>query len=368
MSEYQYYEFQTVDRLLTTKEQAELKRLSSRAQVNASQAVFVYHYGDFRGDPESILTQYFDAMFYVANWGTWQLIFRFPRTAVDSQWFEPYEIPDFITVSTSAKSLILNINIHQEEYGGWAEGEGWLSRLISLREELMTGDRRLLYLAWLRIAPTLTDHIEEDLIEPPVPPNLGQLSPALKAFIEWVELDPDWVDAAAQISEQQKVKAKPNLDRYLTQLSNAEKDQFLLKLLHREPHVDLELLSRLQELAGKPVSNLEGKPGLRGFSEIEAIAQQLKTQRQQKQATIAKRKRTQYLKALVSKEEDLWRQISALIELKQARPYDEATILLKDLKDLAESQNSLPKFNKRFEALKATYGNRPALMKRFKTL
>lgn len=368
MSEYQYYEFQTVDRLLSTREQAALEKLSSRAHITSSRAVFVYNYGDFRGDPEDILVRYFDAMFYIANWGTWQLIFRFPKAAVDIQWFEPYEIPDVVTVSKTSKYVVLNIEINEEEYGSWAEGEGWLSRLLPLREELMIGDRRLLYLTWLRMAPALAEYEEEELIEPPVPPNLTQLSPALKAFIELVELDPDWVTAAAQKSESQKAKSKTKLETYLPQLSDAEKEKFLLKLIHREPHVDLELINRLQELAGEPSSNLEGKPGQRSFSAIEAIAKQLKTLRKRKQATAAKRKRTQYLKTLVSQEEDLWEKISELIELKQAKPYDQATTLLRDLKDLAQYQNCLSEFNERFAALKLTYSNRPALLKRFKTI
>ena len=368
MSEYQYYEFQTADHLLTAKEQATLENLSSRAQVTSSRAVFIYNYGDFRGDPEDVLVQYFDAMFYIANWGTWQLIFRFPKAAVDPQWFAPYEIPDVITVSTTSKYVILNIHIHEEEYGGWAEGEGWLSRLLPLREDLMMGDRRLLYLTWLRMAPALADYEEAELIEPPVPPNLTQLSPALKAFIELVELDPEWVNAAALESEQRQVDSKLNLDAYLPQLSDAEKEEFLLKLIHREPHVDLELINRLQDLAGKPASTLEGTLGQRSFAEIEAIATQLKTQKQRKQATVAKRKRTQYLKTLISQESDIWTQISELIALKQAKPYDKATALLKDLRDLAEYQNCLPTFASQFEDLKATCRNRPALIRRFNTI
>ena len=46
MSEYQYYEFQAIDRPLTAKEQEQIKALSSRAQVTPTQATFLYHYGD----------------------------------------------------------------------------------------------------------------------------------------------------------------------------------------------------------------------------------------------------------------------------------------------------------------------------------
>ena len=34
----------------------------------------------------------------------------------------------------------------------WTEGEGWLDDLIALREELIQGDFRVLYLAWLKAA------------------------------------------------------------------------------------------------------------------------------------------------------------------------------------------------------------------------
>jgi hypothetical protein len=131
MSEYQYYEFHALDRALTPQEQATLQALSSRAHITPHGASFVYHYGDFRGDPEAILAKYFDAMLYIANWGTWQVMFRFPKGLVERSWFEPYEVDDAIAVSTTPHHLILNIEI-QDEGGimGWVEGEGWLPRLL----------------------------------------------------------------------------------------------------------------------------------------------------------------------------------------------------------------------------------------------
>lgn len=51
MSEYQYCEWQTVDRLLTDSEQAAVSNLSSHIDVTASQAVVTYDWGDFKHDP-----------------------------------------------------------------------------------------------------------------------------------------------------------------------------------------------------------------------------------------------------------------------------------------------------------------------------
>ena len=135
MSGYQYYEFQALDRALTPEEQKTLQALSSRAHITPHRASFLYNYGDFRGGPEAVLTEYFDAMFYIANWGTWQIMFRFPKALVERSWFEPYEVEDAIAVSTTANHLILNIEIREEEgLMGWVEGEGWLPRLLPLRD------------------------------------------------------------------------------------------------------------------------------------------------------------------------------------------------------------------------------------------
>lgn len=370
MSEYQYYEFQTIDRPLTTKEQTEIKKLSSRVQLTSTQAIFLYNYGDFRGDPEKVLAQYFDMMFYIANWGTWQLMFRFPRAIADPKWFQPYDLPDTSTISTTSKHLILNIHITEEEgIGGWLEGEGWLSRLLPLRDDLLRGDLRLLYLVWLRSAPYLAGYaLDDDPIEPPIPPNLGKLSEPLQAFIELVELDPDWVAAAAQESPHQQVASEPPLENWLPELSEAEKQEFLLKLARREPQVDLQLINRLKELAGITQSRHQLTPGQRRLSELAEIADRLKAKRNQKEQNAARKKRIQELDALVPKEAQTWKRVVELIELKQAKPYDEATALLKDLRDLAKHQGRSPEFIQRFEALKSNYQNRPALVTRFKTI
>ena len=70
MSEYQYYEFQALDRPLTQEQMSELRAYSSRAQITPSSFVNVYHWGSFKGNPEKWMEKYFDAFLYLANWGT----------------------------------------------------------------------------------------------------------------------------------------------------------------------------------------------------------------------------------------------------------------------------------------------------------
>ncbi len=366
MSEYQYYEFQAIDRPLTVEEQAEIRKLSSRANVSPTQASFVYNYGDFRGQPKALLTQYFDVMFYIAKWGTWQFLFRLPLALVDPAWFQPYCIPYAIATSTTPEHLILDITIQEEDGIGWVEGEGWLPRLLPLRDDLLRGDLRLLYLAWLRVAESQAGvELPEDPLEPPVPPNLAQLSPPLKTFIEVVELDTDLVAAAVQVSHHHQPEAEPPLEQWLSALSDAERQDYLLKLVRREPHVDLQLINRLKQLARAdsltpPITSV----GQRHLSELVAIADTLSQQHQHQEQAAAQAKRQRQLDALAPKAAQTWDRICELIALKQAKPYDEAVALLQDLRDLAEYQGRLPEFKQQLQTLKTDYSNRPGLLRR----
>ena len=73
-----------------------------------------------------------------------------------------------------------------------------LSALAPLRDDILAGDYRTLYLAWLLAAAA--NDIDEEL-EPPVPPGLKELSAPLAEFVRFFQLDPFLVQAAAQASE-----------------------------------------------------------------------------------------------------------------------------------------------------------------------
>ena len=83
MSEYQYYEFTAVDQPLTTREQAELRSLSTRADITATSFINTYEWGNFKGDPRKLMERYFDAHLYLNNWGTRELILRLPKRVLD---------------------------------------------------------------------------------------------------------------------------------------------------------------------------------------------------------------------------------------------------------------------------------------------
>ena len=67
MSEYQYYYFEAIDKPLTEKQQTELRKISTRAEINSRRFENEYNWGNLKGDPEKILKKYFDVHLYYAN-------------------------------------------------------------------------------------------------------------------------------------------------------------------------------------------------------------------------------------------------------------------------------------------------------------
>ncbi len=62
MSEYQYYEFQALDRPLTQREMRELRKYSTRATITDTRFVNHYEWGNFKGDASKWMRKYFNAL------------------------------------------------------------------------------------------------------------------------------------------------------------------------------------------------------------------------------------------------------------------------------------------------------------------
>jgi hypothetical protein len=88
MSEYQYYEFLAIDRPLTSEEMANLRALSTRANITPVSFTNEYNWGDFKGNPDKLMERFFDAHVYVANWMTAILKVRLPIDALAKETVE----------------------------------------------------------------------------------------------------------------------------------------------------------------------------------------------------------------------------------------------------------------------------------------
>ena len=379
MSEYQYYEFQSVDRRLTQSEQEALSQLSSRAQISSSRAIFVYSYGDLPGNEKQLLVKYFDAMFYIANWGSLQLMFRFPKGLIDIEQMRKYSVEDIVELSEINDFVILEISINEEGgFDGWIEGEGSLSCLIGLRQEILQGDYRLLYLAWLKAITYLeelddedkdedededdeNDENDEEGLEPPVPPNFGKLSSSLQAFIDIFEVDEHLLKAAISASVAKPSIPESSMKQAIKKLDRSEVDTFLLRLLKGEANLSIELSKKL---SGMIEVRQEENPGKRTIRQLLASAEKAEKQEEYTKKEQAKAARIRELEALAKRETAAWEDIDALIQKGTSKSYDDVVPLLLNLRDLADHQNQKVKFLTRLQQLHDQYSSRSGLKRR----
>src|ERR1700726_2793578 len=178
MSEYQYYEFLALDRPLTGMQRAELRSISSRAEITATRFVNEYEWGDLKGSPREMVERYFDAFLYLANWGTRRLMLRLPRGMLDAETARQYCYTDTASIIETDTHLILSLYLHRVLDQYHIEEPGRDRRaMVQDRSELAGGDLRLLYLAWL-LDQKSGDMDGEDA-EPRFPAALGKLSASL---------------------------------------------------------------------------------------------------------------------------------------------------------------------------------------------
>ena len=247
MSEYQYYEFQAIDKPLDKKAVQALRKLSSRAQITPTSFVNEYNWGDFKGNPLKLMEKYFDAFLYFANWGTNWLMLKVPLRLINFDLAKKYCCGENATAYKKGESLIFEFcsEIEDDE---WEESESRLSSLILLRSDIIRGDYRCLYLGWLYCAQT--SDFGEDEFEPPVPPNLGDLTPPLKSFVDFMRIDTDLIAVAAEnsASEDRQAEHQEKLKSWISNLPEKEKDEILFRMVKaNDPYAGTELMQRFQQ-------------------------------------------------------------------------------------------------------------------------
>ncbi|MCI5114752.1 MAG: hypothetical protein D3921_08405 [Candidatus Electrothrix sp. AW1] len=374
MSEYQYYEFQAIDKPLSQKDQKVLRDISSRAQITSTSFVNEYNYGDLKANPLKLVEKYFDAFLYVTNWGTHQLMLRIPRKLIDLDLASQYCIGDSWTIYEKGDYLIFDFTSESEDYD-WEEGEGYLSPLISLRSDLVQGDYRCLYLAWLFCVQM--DEIEEDEKEPPVPANLGNLNASLESFAEFMRLDKDLIQVAAEnsIAEQKPVQNDQKLKTWIGGLPKSEKDTIIFRLINDgDPHIGNELLQRFRktlsiknteskEKKSRTVMQLLQKAEAYTAEKSRRITEQKAKEkaRKEKEAAIA---RENYLNELAGRENEIWEKVKSLILTRTPKSYDEAVKLLIDLKDLAKKNNATSLFKSKLMTIQKEHSRKSSFIRR----
>ena len=374
MSEYQYYEFQAIDRPLTENQMRELRAISSRAEITPTRFTNFYTFGSFKGNPSKMVEKYFDAYLYLANWGTRRFTLRFPYQALDLERARLYCAGDSASARAIGEFVILDF-CSQDEEGDWeGEGQGWLSSLIPLRGDLAGGDYRALYLAWLLCAQSL--ELEDDAAEPPCPPGLGMLSAPLKAFADFLRIDNDLIEVAAAASPPLvDLSLGKDFQRWVSALPDSEKAALLVRLVNEgESQVRAQLLRRFRvAVEGDNPSGVSEQR--RTAADLLALARRHGEERRRREAERQARERARreceaaaarekYLAGLAQREPEVWAKVDALIAAKRPGEYDQAVQLLKDLWDLGLRSGRSAEIQTHIRQLRDQHVNKPSFLRR----
>jgi hypothetical protein len=334
MSEYQFVHFLAVDRPLDDKQLAYMERQSSRAEITKWEFTNEYHYGDFRGEAEEMLRRGFDLHLHYANFGIRKLMIRLPGgLPCDRRTFEAF-CPEYGVAWIGDKkgkggSLEISPQAEPDSYDEYMDDlGGLLPRLAPLREALIGGDLRALYLAWL------VCNFEEDAPEPPVPAGLGKLTPALEAMAEFYEVDVDLLAAAAQQSPPlpQATERNTALDEWIAKQSKDDLARLVQQLLAEDAaRSRAETLSRIRDASQTSMWPL-AEP-TRTLTQLREAAEAEGDERSKRERRADETKRRKRLAAISSNPAKVVASIKELVEERSIDSYERAAQELADLRD-----------------------------------
>lgn len=324
------------------------------------------------------MARYFDALVYLSNWGSYELMPRIPKGLIDEATAQAYYNEDSFNVIVDDDCAVLDFHVNLEDGGDWRDDERWMPELSPIRDEIMRGDLRALDLGWLAGRYYSADD-DEAIEEPPVPPGLGDLTDAQRSLVEFLCIDEAMVRAAAEESagEAPGRPSRAEMAEWIEELPEAEKNAWLLQLLDEgdDRSVQTDLRRRFREAtAPQGVSVADGqkrrtvaelsKAAEAAQREIDREEDQKRAEKEAREAQERKARRDERLKDLSKREPQAWEEVERLIEGKNARDYRLAVALLEDLLDLADSAGRRGEALDRIRGLRERHARKSAFIRR----
>lgn len=333
MSEYQFVHFIAIDRPLDDQQLEFMQRQSSRATVTRREFTNEYHFGSFHGKSLEMMRRGFDLHVHFANYGVRQLMFRLPYGFPGGATvLTPYLIQFNLEWKQDKDGPGGVLSIHPESDGGRWGGyfshlEDLLTELMPVREMLMNGDLRPLYLAWLACEPFESQ-------EPPVPAGMKSLPKPLQVMADFYEIKPDLLLVAAEESEAiQEPVAKPlPIHEWLHKKSEKQRLTLLEELLNDESGMiradTLQSIRKTMRTSSWPVRHTK-----RTMEDLHRLADEHAVIRKHQENDVLENQRKKRLAAMAKNPGETVAAVSKLVAMRSTAKYTEAVILLCDLRE-----------------------------------
>lgn len=375
MSEYQYYEFAAIDRPLDRSEMAELRAVSTRAVITPGSFVNHYEWGNLKADPADWMRRYFDAFIYTANWCSCRLVLRVPRATFRAAELKPFATKHALIIETGDEHWIVDWALDEsEDHERFAEddGSGWMRRLAPLRDELLRGDLRSLYLGWL--AGAGGGELRDDALEPEVPPGLSELSPPQHALVEFLEIDPDMLAAAMAGSAHVSPADVAEADRIDAWLEEWSRDEMVavLKLIAQGRGQEAERRVRSRRAAWlkarRPSASTAPRRSVAELRELAKSASVVRLEREAKarakQEAEHRRQREAHLRRLMADVSSHWEAADAQAKRGSASGYRQAVEVMADLAEGYALVSNSGEFERALRRFLVRHATRGALLRR----
>jgi hypothetical protein len=231
------------------------------------------------------------------------------------------------------------------------------------------------YLGWPRCAQD--GGLDEDKLEPPVPGGLEELSGPLHALIEFLKIDEDLVEVAAQASK--PLAAGPSrreLSAWIRGLPEKDKNELLITAaVDQDERWRNDLVRRFRRTNLQQASDVLTPSERRKADDLLAAGQTRAKERarllnEQRTAEAAKRRaedlanRARYLDQLGRRQAEIWKQVAAHVQTRQPKDYDRAVSLLIDLHDLAVSRGKTAGFQTALEKIRQVHAAKESFLRR----
>jgi hypothetical protein len=246
-----------------------------------------------------------------------------------------------------------------------------MARLALVRDELLRGDMRGLYIGWL--AGVTGEMMDDDKMEPVSISGLGSLTAAQQALAEFLEVDPDLIAGAGMGSPaaQSEEISEKDMDRWIDALPRNEARAVLKQLLEGKGHLAESSIKNRFAAWRRGLQTDKIDLPRRKVGELRQNAEKARQIRLEKQKRDRKRrenkrreKRKAYLKNLSNDFPRAWESVREPVERGSGRGYDEACRGLVDISEAYALSTNKKQFQKELKKFMAGHMRRKALIQR----
>lgn len=249
----------------------------------------------------------------------------------------------------------------------WTDYE--LGSFISMRDELMNGDLRSLYIVWLAAQRILGSYDEEEHYEiyvPSVPPGLAKPTAAQQELADLFQVPQELLEAVAQHSQATTSSTDDDFAAWLALLPPERCNDYLLRLARNEPGLSRLLVKELRKL-NQSKANAVAHAGMGEHVTYATLLTESKVLRdrwEQEEHEKQQAEHQRHMLDVYNRQDEYWQQINLIVARGSGTAYDEATRLLNELRDTTSYLQANQEFQECFSTWVQPHLRRPALIKR----